>query len=141
MPIAVIGLQRPKEFADPLLNGIGEMNLPRIERCVVGAAQELLAQFPDIKAFVCECHNLPPFSAAIRRQTRKPVFDILTLVGAALRAQEPAEFSACGLGLPDARDGAPPCAHHYNMYYCIVIHRSGRTIWHAERPAPAGANS
>src|SRR5688572_12172174 len=53
----------------------------------------LLAQFPDTKAFVCECHDLPPFSAAIRRQTRKPVFDILTLVGAALRAQEPAEFS------------------------------------------------
>jgi hypothetical protein len=85
-PIAVLGLQRHKEFADPLLHGIGEMDLPKVEQCVVGAARELLEKSPDIGAFVCECHNLPPFSAAIRRETGRPVFDILTSVGNVLRA-------------------------------------------------------
>lgn len=92
MPIAVQGLQHRREFADPILNGIGEMNLPKVERCVVGAAQELLRTSPDIKAFVCECHNLPPFSDAVRRETGKPVFDILTLIGGSLQALDKSAF-------------------------------------------------
>lgn len=85
-PIATLGLQHHREFADPLLHGIGEMDLGKVERCVVAAARELLRLSPDIKAFVCECHNLPPFSAAIRRATGKPVFDILSLINATLQA-------------------------------------------------------
>jgi hypothetical protein len=92
MPIAVQGLQNYREFADPILNGVGEMDLPAIERCVVGAAQELLRTSADIKAFVCECHNLPPFSDAIRQQTGKPVFDILTLIGGSLQALDKSAF-------------------------------------------------
>lgn len=68
MPIAILGLQDHKEFADPILNGLGEIDLPKVERCVVEAAQVLLRKFPDIKAFICECHNLPPFSDAISRK-------------------------------------------------------------------------
>ena len=63
-----------------------EIDLPEVERCVAITSRQLLLDFPDIKAFVCECHNLPPFSAAIERETGKPVFDILTLVGSTLRA-------------------------------------------------------
>jgi hypothetical protein len=37
------------------------------------------------QAFVCECHNLPPFSTAIQAATGKPVFDILSLVAFALQ--------------------------------------------------------
>jgi hypothetical protein len=93
MPIAIVGLQSRKEFADPLLNGIGDMDLPVVERCVVDAAKELLRTSPDTKAFVCECHNLPPFSDAIRRETGKPVFDILTLIGGSLQALDKAAFA------------------------------------------------
>lgn len=91
-PIAILGLQDHKEFADPILNGVGEIDLPGVERCVVETAQELLRKFPDTKAFVCECHNLPPFSDAIRRETGKPVFDILTLIGGSLRALDKSAF-------------------------------------------------
>jgi hypothetical protein len=85
VPTAVRGLQRHKEFADPLLNGVGELNLERVGICVADAAQELLERYPDIKAFVCECHNLPPFGQAIQQRTGRPVFDILSLVGFALQ--------------------------------------------------------
>ncbi|MCK1633833.1 aspartate/glutamate racemase family protein [Bradyrhizobium sp. 162] len=84
VPTAVLGLQRNKEFADPYLKGIGGLELQRIETCVASASELLLERFPDIKAFVCECHNLPPFAQAIQRKTGRPVFDILSLVGFAL---------------------------------------------------------
>jgi hypothetical protein len=86
VPTAVLGLQRHKEFADPLLNGVGELNLDRVGTCVADRAQELLERYPDIKAFICECHNLPPFGQAIQRRIARPVFDILSLVGFALQA-------------------------------------------------------
>lgn len=84
VPTAVLGLQRHKEFADPYLNGIGEPDLERVEACVAHASQQLLKRFPDINAFVSECHNLPPFAPAIQRKTGRPVFDVLSLVGFAL---------------------------------------------------------
>ncbi|SPP98263.1 hypothetical protein [Bradyrhizobium vignae] len=84
VPIAVLGLQNHKEFADPYLNGVGRLDMERIGASVARASQQLLQRFPDIKAFVCECHNLPPFGPAIQRRTGKPVFDILSLVSFAL---------------------------------------------------------
>ncbi len=50
------------------------------EREVLGMAEELLTQHDNIGAIVCECTNLPPYSAAIERRFGVPVFDIITLV-------------------------------------------------------------
>lgn len=61
MPAAITGLQNDPDFADPLLRGIGAIDLTPVERCVVAAEIGLSTRCPDIKAFVCECHNLPPF--------------------------------------------------------------------------------
>jgi Asp/Glu/hydantoin racemase len=47
---------------------------------VLGMAEELLTQHADIGAIVCECTNLPPYSAAIERRFGVPVYDIITLV-------------------------------------------------------------
>lgn len=88
VPLAIAGLQGYPAFARPLLEGVGEIDLPKVDECVSKAAADLMTRNPDIKAFVCECHNLPPFSATIRRRTGKPVFDILTLIGGILQAME-----------------------------------------------------
>jgi len=50
------------------------------EREVLGMAEDLLTQHANIGAIVCECTNLPPYSAAIERRFGVPVFDIITLV-------------------------------------------------------------
>jgi hypothetical protein len=84
IPLAIGGLQGYPPFADPLLRGIGEIDLAKVDECVGRAAIDLISRYPDIKAFVCECHNLPPFSQTIRRRTGRPVYDILTLIAAAL---------------------------------------------------------
>jgi hypothetical protein len=86
VPLAIRGLQDYTAFAEPLLRGIGEIDLVTVGDCVLQVAAQLMADFADIKAFVCECHNLPSSSAAIQQRTGKPVFDILTLVGTVLQA-------------------------------------------------------
>jgi len=60
LPLAIRGLQGHPAFADPLLKGIGtELDIPEVTKCVTEVARILLSDFADIKAFVCECHNLP----------------------------------------------------------------------------------
>ena len=47
---------------------------------VLGMAEALLTQNDNIGAIVCECTNLPPYSAAIEQRFGVPVYDIITLV-------------------------------------------------------------
>ena len=49
-----------------------------VEKGVVRLARETLSQQPNICAFLFECTELPPFSAAVRRATRLPVWDAIT---------------------------------------------------------------
>jgi hypothetical protein len=63
-------------FTDPG----AEVDLKAIEREVIGTALNALEKHPNIRAFVMECTDLPPFSAAIRSQTGLPVFDFITMV-------------------------------------------------------------
>lgn len=52
----------------------------KIEREVVNVAKEMISENPDIGAILFECHNLPPYSKAVRDTTSLPVFDFMTLV-------------------------------------------------------------
>jgi hypothetical protein len=63
-------------FTDPE----AEVDLQVIEREVIGTALNALKQNPNIRAFVLECTDLPPFSVAIRNQTGLPVFDFITMI-------------------------------------------------------------
>ena len=47
----------------------------------VDVARRLLAQHPEIEAFVLECTNMTPYASAIREATGLPVYDITTLIG------------------------------------------------------------
>ncbi|WP_454683312.1 aspartate/glutamate racemase family protein [Ancylobacter moscoviensis] len=50
------------------------------EREVLDVVARMLEETPSIGAIVCECANLPPFSAAIRETFGLPVYDIVSLV-------------------------------------------------------------
>ena len=45
------------------------------------AARRMLAEHPEIEAFVLECTNMTPYGSAIREATGLPVYDITTLIG------------------------------------------------------------
>src|ERR1700733_7332003 len=49
------------------------------EREVLGMAEQLLHENPDVGAIVSECTNLPPYSAKIEETFRVPVYDIIGL--------------------------------------------------------------
>ena len=51
-----------------------------LESDLVDAATRTLREYPDVGALVLECTNYVPYSAAIRRVTGLPVFDLYTLV-------------------------------------------------------------
>ena len=50
----------------------------KVEPGVVRKAEETLEKFPDSRAFLLECTELPPFADAIRYATGLPVFDAIT---------------------------------------------------------------
>jgi len=50
------------------------------EREVLGMAERLLRENPDVGAIVSECTNLPPYSATIEATFGVPVFDIIGFV-------------------------------------------------------------
>lgn len=79
VPCAIAGIQATGEFSRIRSDPRADLDGPRMKDEVVEVALELTDAHPDIGAIVLECTDLPPFSAAIRRATGLPVFDIVTM--------------------------------------------------------------
>lgn len=62
------------------------------ERDALDAVERLLVAHPDVGAILLECANLPPYSAAIARRFKLPVYDIVTLVHWLYGALAPARY-------------------------------------------------
>lgn len=58
----------------------------KIEKAVVKVAKQLVADNPDVGALIFECHNMPPYAAAVQEATVLPVFDAQTLAKMAYSA-------------------------------------------------------
>jgi hypothetical protein len=58
---------------------LGEkVNVEKVTPGMVALAKETLKKFPNARAFLLECTELPPYSDAIRHATGLPVFDAIT---------------------------------------------------------------
>ena len=55
-----------------------KVDTKKVEPGVVKKAMEALEMYPDSRAFLLECTELPPYSDAIRLKTGLPVFDAIT---------------------------------------------------------------
>ncbi len=77
MPIVIAGLQDVAAFRDPILHDGATLQKGLIEMEILSIADKLLQEYPDIGAFVFECHNLAPYGRALQQRTGKPVFDII----------------------------------------------------------------
>lgn len=77
----IAGLEDVPAFADSFLQPkprqAAALDRSAVEAAVLGAARGLIAATPGIGALLLECGNLPPYAAALRRATGRPVFDIL----------------------------------------------------------------
>ncbi|HEY8532590.1 MAG TPA: aspartate/glutamate racemase family protein [Micromonospora sp.] len=69
------GLDHQPHWNDVILKETGVLDSDRIRAEVVETALDLLKREPSIGAFMLECSDLPPYSAAIHEATGLPVFD------------------------------------------------------------------
>ena len=74
--ILVVGCQDVPGFEAVTLGTA--VDLPVVEAGVVNLALHVQQQNPNLAAFIFECTQLPPFSAAVRRATGLPVWDAIT---------------------------------------------------------------
>jgi len=74
------GVDRDGEFATKVLGDAATLDRVAAERDVVAAAMRLITRNPGVGAIVLECTNMPPYAAAVRRATDRPVYDVLTML-------------------------------------------------------------
>jgi hypothetical protein len=61
-------------------NGERVLDTDAAEGAVVGAAQEIVEEHPDVRMIVLECAGTPPYSAAVQHATGRTVADYNTLI-------------------------------------------------------------
>jgi hypothetical protein len=76
----VAGLRAGDTLRRAIAGDAARIDLGRARAEVVAAAQRLVERHPEVGAIVLECTNLPPYRAAIRAATGRPVFDGNTLL-------------------------------------------------------------
>lgn len=81
-----IGLERTAHLYPALLGDAPGPDPAVAGPEVTGVARAAVAADPAIALLLCECTNLPPYRAALRVATGRPVVDIVTVVTAARAA-------------------------------------------------------
>jgi hypothetical protein len=69
------GLEDKEHFRSVCLEDRGELDRAQMEADMVQTAHEVVSDHPDVQAFLLECSDMPPYSAAVQRATGLPVFD------------------------------------------------------------------
>ena len=75
----ITGAGDKPEFSS-LLNRRGSFDNSIIEKELTELAADLVSTHPKIKALLLECSDMPPYSAAIQRAVKLPVYDFMTLI-------------------------------------------------------------
>lgn len=78
MPVVIAGLETCDEWNRIFTDPEAPMNIKLVREYILKLCRRLTRDH-GVEAFVLECTDLPPFSAAIRRTTGKPVFDFMTM--------------------------------------------------------------
>jgi Asp/Glu/hydantoin racemase len=77
----VAGTERGREFFRVLIRAEAEdMDIELARQDVLDAGADLVRRHPEVGAIVLECTNMPPYAAALRQATGRPVYDIYSMV-------------------------------------------------------------
>lgn len=80
IPIVIAGMENSPEFFSAVLEEKGSLDSDKIEKEIIEVAKQLMTENGDIGAFLLECSDLPPYAAAVFRETGLPVFDYITMI-------------------------------------------------------------
>jgi Asp/Glu/hydantoin racemase len=78
--MAVYGMEDQEEFRTSVLEEKGTMDSDLVRTEVVGVAERMVREHPEVAAIVLECSDLPPYAAAVHEATGRPVFDFVTMI-------------------------------------------------------------
>ncbi len=78
-PIVYAGMETEPEFRNILEYG-GRFDYSKFEQELVGKAELLVRDNPEIGAILLECSDMPPFAWSVQRAVKLPVFDFNTLI-------------------------------------------------------------
>ncbi|HZF80427.1 MAG TPA: aspartate/glutamate racemase family protein [Rubrivivax sp.] len=76
----VEGLSPGCSLHSTLLNDLPHIDTAAAELDVTAAALRLVRRVPTVRSLVLECTNMPPYAAAVRRATGRPIHHLLSLV-------------------------------------------------------------
>jgi Asp/Glu/hydantoin racemase len=80
IPLALYGMEEQEEFYSSVLLEKGTLDSDKVEAEVVGVAQQMIEEHPEVGAIVLECSDLPPYGFAVQQATGRPVFDFITMI-------------------------------------------------------------
>ena len=86
VPHIIVGTEGEEEFTRVILDDEKELDVEKSKDELVKVAKKMSSDTPDVGAIVLECTNMPPYAAAIQKETHLPVFDIYTLVNMVYQA-------------------------------------------------------
>lgn len=78
IPIILQGMEKYKEFSDVVLMGGNEINIGNMRKDVVAAANNMIGKSKEIRSILLECSNLCSFAKDVKKQTKLPVFDLIS---------------------------------------------------------------
>jgi hypothetical protein len=81
--MAIQGMEDFPEFTRVFIRGKTTLDVDLCRNEMKSAALNLIKEHPAVGPIVLECTNMPPFADAVRRVTKRPVFDITTLLNSA----------------------------------------------------------
>ncbi|MEA1969255.1 MAG: aspartate/glutamate racemase family protein [Thermodesulfobacteriota bacterium] len=78
--LVIKGLEHAHYFREAAIEETGSLNREMVEKEVVSAAEDLVAENQNIGSLLLECSLLPPYSRAVQKATQIPVYDFLTMI-------------------------------------------------------------
>ena len=78
--LAIYGLENAEEFKKAVFDESGSLDTDIIESEVVEVAKTIVKENPEAGVLLLECSLLPPYAAAVSRETGLPVFDYVTMI-------------------------------------------------------------
>lgn len=92
VPVVIAGMERQPAFWAGVLGDGPELDFDGISAEMACVAQKMVAEHPDLRAFVFECANMAPYARAVQQATGLPVFDIVTLCNMVYTAVESSSY-------------------------------------------------
>lgn len=75
----IYGAQDEPEFST-FVHRPGHFHNGKIHDEIVGLAEKMVAEHPEVGAILLECTDMPPYAAEIQKRTNLPVFDPITMI-------------------------------------------------------------